>query len=73
MSFILVAAQRMLNVACNGSVYIFVGAFFAGKGRGFIVMDTTKAHGAAVADIFVNALDSENRRKLAVRDEGCMQ
>ena len=66
---VLIAAQRVLDVAGNGGVHIFVGAFLAGKGRGLVVVDAAETHGAAVADILVDAVNAEDRFKLAVRDE----
>ena len=69
MPLILIAAQGMLDVAGDGRVHIFVGAFLAGKGRGLVVVDAAETHGAAVADILVDAVNAEDRFKLAVRDE----
>ena len=69
MSLILIAAQGVLDVAGNGGVHIFVGAFLAGKGRGLVVVDAAETHGAAVADILIDAVNAEDRFKLAVRDE----
>ena len=63
----------MLDVAGDGGVHIFVGAFLAGKGGGLVVVDAAETHGAAVADILVDAANAENRFKLAVRDECGMQ
>ena len=36
-------------------------------------MNAAEAHGAAEADVFINALDTKNRLKLAVRNEGRVQ
>ena len=36
-------------------------------------MNTAEAHGAAEADVFIDAVDTKNRLKLAVRDEGRVQ
>ena len=69
MPLILIATQGVLDVAGDGGVHIFVGAFLAGKGGGFVVVDAAETHGAAVADILVDAMDAENGFKLAVRDE----
>ena len=66
---VLIAAQGVLDVAGDGGVHIFVGAFLAGKGGGLVVVDAAETHGAAVADIFVDAVDAEDGFKLAVRDE----
>ena len=41
----------------------------AGKGGGLVVVDAAETHGAAVADILVDAVNAEDRFKLAVRDE----
>ena len=68
-SLILIAAQGVLDVTGNGGVHVFVGAFLAGKGRGLVVVDAAEAHGAAVADILVDAVNAEDVFKLAVRDE----
>ena len=73
MSLILIAAQGVLDVAGNGGVHVFVGAFLASKGRGLVVVDAAETHGAAVADILVDAMDAENGFKLAVRDERGVQ
>lgn len=59
----------MLDVAGDGGVHIFVGTFLAGKGRGLVVVDAAETHGAAVADILVDAVNAEDSFKLAVRDE----
>ena len=59
----------MLDIAGDGGVHIFVGAFLAGKGRGLVVVNAAETHGAAVADILVDAANAEDRFKLAVRDE----
>ena len=56
---VLLAAQRMLNVARDSRVHILVGAFLAGKCGGFVVMNAAEAHCAAVADVFVNAVNTE--------------
>ena len=69
MSLILIAAQGVLDVAGDGGVHVFVGAFLAGKGRGLVVVDAAETHGTAVADVLVDAVDAEDRFKLAVRDE----
>ena len=69
MPLILIAAQRVLDVAGNGGVHVFVGAFLAGKGRGLVVVDAAETHGAAVADILIDAVNAEDRFKLSVRDE----
>ena len=69
MPLILIAAQRVLDVAGNGGVHIFVGAFLAGKGGGLVVVNAAEAHGAAVADILIDAVNAEDGFKLAVRDE----
>ena len=66
---VLIAAQRVLDVAGNGGIHVFVSAFLAGKGGGLVVVNTAETHGAAVADILVDAVDVEDRFKLAVRDE----
>ena len=58
-----------MDVAGNGGVHVFVGAFLAGKGGGLVVVDAAETHGAAVADILVDAVNAEDRFKLAVRDE----
>ena len=59
----------MLDVAGDGGVHVFVGAFLAGKGGGLVVVDAAETHGTAVADILVNAVDTENGFKLSVMDE----
>ena len=59
----------MLNVAGDGGVHVFVGAFLAGKRGGLVVVNAAETHGTAVADILVDAVDAEDRFKLAVRDE----
>ena len=69
MPFVLIAAQGVLDVAGDGGVHIFVGTFLAGKRGGLVVVDAAETHGAAVADILVDAANAENRFKLAVRDE----
>jgi len=69
MPFVLVAAQGVLDVAGNGRVHILIGAFLTGKGGSLVVVDAAETHGAAVADILVDAMDAENGLKLAVRDE----
>jgi len=69
MPLILIAAQGVLDVAGDGGVHIFVGAFLAGKGGGLVVVDAAEAHGAAVADILIDAVNAEDGFKLAVRDE----
>ena len=69
MALVLIAAQGVLDVAGDSGVHIFVGAFLAGKGGGLVVVDAAETHGAAVADILVDAVDAEDRFKLAVRDE----
>ena len=69
MSLVLIAAQGVLDVAGDSGVHIFVGAFLAGKGGGFVVVNAAETHGTAVADILVDAVDTENRFKLTVRDE----
>ena len=46
---------------------------FAGKGGGLVVVDAAETHGAAVADILVDAVNAEDGFKLAVRDEGGVQ
>ena len=66
---VLIAAQGVLDVAGNGGVHIFVGAFLAGKGGGLVVVDAAETHGAAVADILVDAVNAEDGFKLTVRDE----
>jgi len=66
---VLIAAQGVLDVAGDGGVHIFVGAFLAGKGGGLVVVDAAETHGAAVADILVDAANAKDRFKLAVRDE----
>ena len=66
---VLIAAQGVLDVAGDGGVHIFVGAFLAGKGGGLVVVDAAEAHGAAVADILIDAVNAEDGFKLAVRDE----
>ena len=69
MPLILIAAQRVLDVAGNGGVHVFVGTFLAGKRGGLVVVNTAETHGAAVADILVDAVDAEDGFKLSVRDE----
>ena len=59
----------MLDVAGDGGIHVFVGAFLAGKGRGLVVVNAAETHGAAVADILVDAVNAEDGFKLAVRDE----
>ena len=66
---VLIAAQGVLDVAGNGGVHIFVGAFLAGKGGGLVVVNAAETHGTAVADILVDAANAEDSFKLAVRDE----
>ncbi len=66
---VLIAAQGVLDVAGDGGVHIFVGAFLAGKRGGLVVVDAAETHGAAVADILVDAANAEDSFKLAVRDE----
>lgn len=66
--FVLITAQKMLDVARNGCIHIFIGAFLASKCRGLVVVDSAKAHGATVADILINTMDSEDRLKLPVWD-----
>lgn len=66
---VLIAAQGVLDVAGDGGIHVFVGAFLAGKGRGLVVVNAAETHGAAVADILVDAVDAEDGFKLAVRDE----
>ena len=73
MPFVLVAAQGVLDVAGNGRVHIFVGTFLAGEGRGFVVVDAAKTHGAAVVDILVDTVDTEDGFKLTVGAECCVQ
>ena len=73
MSLVLIAAQGVLDVACNSRIHILVRAFLAGKRGGFVVVDTAETHSAAVADILVDAMNAEHRLKLAVRDEGRVQ
>ena len=63
----------MLDVAGDGGVHVFVSAFLAGKGGGLVVVDAAETHGAAVADILVDAVNAEDRFKLAVGDEGGVQ
>ena len=69
MALVLIAAQRVLDVAGDGRIHILVSAFLAGESGGLIVVDTTETHGAAVADILVDAVNAEDRFKLAVRNE----
>ena len=57
---VLIAAQGVLDVAGNGGIHIFVGAFLAGKGGGLVVMDAAETHGAAVADVLIDAVDAED-------------
>ena len=69
MPLVLIATQGVLDVAGNGGVHILVGAFLAGKGGGLVVVDAAETHGAAVADILVDAVNAEDGFKLSVRDE----
>ena len=69
MSLILIAAQGVLDVAGNGGVHIFVGAFLAGKRGGLVVVNAAETHGAAIADILIDAVNAEDSFKLSVRDE----
>ena len=73
MPLVLIAAQGVLDVAGNGRVHILIGAFPTGKGGSLVVVDAAETHGAAVADILVDAMDAENGLKLAVRDERGVQ
>ena len=66
---VLIAAQGVLDVAGDGGVHVFVGAFLAGKGGGLVVVNAAETHGTAVADILVDAVNAEDGFKLAVRDE----
>ena len=66
---VLIAAQGVLDIAGDGGVHVFVGAFLAGKRGGLVVVNAAETHGAAVADILVDAANAEDRFKLAVRDE----
>ena len=70
--FILVATKRMLDIAGNGCIDRLVSALFAGKRGGFVLVDAAKAHGAAVPDVFVDAVNAEYALKLAVGDKGRM-
>ena len=63
----------MLDIAGDGGVHVFVGAFLAGKGRGLVVVNAAETHGTAVADILVDAVNAEDGFKLAVGDEGGVQ
>ena len=69
MPLILVATQRVLDVAGNGRAHILVGTFLAGKRGGPVVVNAAEAHGAAIADMLVDTVDTEDGFKLAVRDE----
>ena len=69
MPLILIAAQRVLDVAGDGGVHIFVGTFLAGKGGGLVVVNAAETHGTAIANVLVDAVNAEDRFKLAVRDE----
>ena len=73
MPLILVAAQGVLDVAGDGGIHVFVGAFLAGECGGLVVVDAAETHGAAVADILVDAADAEDGFKLAVGDKSGVQ
>ena len=65
MALVLIAAQRVLDVAGDGRIHILVSAFLAGESGGLIVVDTTETHGAAVADILVDAVNAEDSNSCA--------
>ena len=47
--------------------------FFAGKRRGFVVVNAAETHRAAVADIRIDAANAEHGLKLPVRNKGSVQ
>ena len=57
----------------DGCVYIFIGAFFAGKCGALIIMNTAKAHCTAITDVFNNAVNPQNGFKFAVGNKGSVQ
>ena len=72
MSAILIIPERMLYVLGYRVVDVFISALL-GCERRIVVVDTADAHRAAVANIVVNALNTEDVFKLAVWDEGGVQ
>ena len=73
MPLVLITAQGVLDVARNGRVHIFVGTFLAGKCGGLVVVNAAETHGAAIADVLIDAVDAEHGFKLVVGDESGVQ
>ena len=73
MTAILIAVQGVLDVARYRAVDIFVRAFLGRKRRVAIVVHASHAHGAAVAQILVDAVDAQDTLEFCVRNPGGMQ
>ncbi len=69
MPSVLVALQRMLDVARNGAVDVLVGASLRCERGLLVVVAAAQTHSATVAQVFVHALNTEHLLELAIRYE----
>jgi len=72
-SLVLITAQGVLDVPSNRRVYILIGAFLAGEGRRFVIVNAAQAHRTAVTNILVDAMNSQHRFKFPIGNERRMQ
>ena len=63
---LLIAAQGMLNIPRDRTVHIHVCRLLAGECGVLVVMHAAHAHGAAIAHVFVDAMNAEHTLKVAI-------